>query len=79
MSCLWEGSWIITDRIQEFFPLSLSRVDLEELYKSMNLLRYRYKYSGETIDSMMPWEIGLELDMIAMELQKEQKQRENFG
>lgn len=44
------------------------------------MLRYNFKYSAETIDSMMPWEMDIELSMILDSLQKEIKAKgeENF-
>ena len=35
------------------------------------MLRYNFKYSSETIDNMMPWEMDIELSLILDSLQKE--------
>jgi hypothetical protein len=46
-------------------------MDLKELYTVLHLLRYNFHYSNDTIDSMLPWELQIELDMIHSTIQKE--------
>ena len=48
-------------------------MSLTEHYKTLHLLRYRFKYSTDTIYSMMPWELDIEMAMIANTLDKEIK------
>lgn len=48
-------------------------MDLKELFISMHLLKYQFKYSAETIENMIPWEFQIELDLIHQALIKEQK------
>jgi hypothetical protein len=35
------------------------------------LLRFKFKYSSETVENMLPWELMVELDMIHADLAKE--------
>jgi hypothetical protein len=48
---------------------------LKEYYESAFLLRYKYQYSSETIENMIPWELSIELSMIESELNKEIQRR----
>jgi hypothetical protein len=40
------------------------------------MLRFQYKYSSESIDSMMPWERDVELSMIVETLKSELKAKQ---
>jgi hypothetical protein len=40
------------------------------------MLRFKYKYSSESIDSMMPWERDIELSMIVETLKSELKAKQ---
>ena len=51
--------------------------DLENYYKTMHLLRYEFKYSTESIESMMPWELEVELSFIVASMKKEVTARQN--
>lgn len=35
------------------------------------MLRYKFKYSIESVESMMRWELAIEFDMIISDLTKE--------
>jgi hypothetical protein len=37
----------------------------------MHILRYDYKYISESIEMMMPWELDVEMSMIADSINKE--------
>lgn len=50
-------------------------MDLKELYTAMHLLRYEFKYSTESIESMLPWELQVELDFIHVAMKKEKAAR----
>ena len=39
----------------------------------MHLLRYNFKYQSDSIESMMPWELEVEMGMVCDSLQKELK------
>ena len=51
--------------------------DLESYYRTMHMLRYEFKYSSETIDSMMPWELDVELSFIMAAIKKELDAKQN--
>jgi hypothetical protein len=40
------------------------------------MLRFKYKYSSESIDSMMPWERDVEISMIVETLKSELKAKQ---
>ena len=41
----------------------------------MHMFRYDLKYSSETIDSMMPWELDVEMSFILASIKKEAASR----
>ncbi len=46
-------------------------MSLVEHYKTLHLLRYKFKYSTESVESMIPWELDVEMSMITNSINQE--------
>jgi len=44
---------------------------LSDSLSAAHILRYHFKYDGQTIDQMLPWEMDVELSMIHRSLKQE--------
>lgn len=74
---MWKASPEGSIGLLEFFRLSVGHSDLKDYYTMMHLLRYNFKYQSDSIETMIPWELEVEMSMVCDSLQKELRMKQS--